>query len=109
MENLFNKPTKLGSEEFFETLLDRPGVRIERIVSTGQTTPAGEWYDQVEDEWVALLTGSAKIQFQGEPASIQLHPGDYLLIPANKRHRVEWTSTEENTVWLAVFLPSLKP
>jgi cupin 2 domain-containing protein len=43
--------------ELFEALLDRPGVRLERIVSTGQTTPDGDWYDQTADEWVVLLRG----------------------------------------------------
>jgi len=87
--------------ESIDVLLDRPGTRIERIVSTGQTTAAGEWYDQPEDEWVALLLGRATLVFDGGDP-VELAPGDWLLIPAHVRHRVEATSTDPPCVWLAV-------
>lgn len=90
------------SGEVFETLLDRGGVRIERIVSHGQSTPAGQWYDQEWDEWVLLLAGRAGILIEGEPASRELGQGDHLLLPAHCRHRVEWTTPDGPTVWLAV-------
>ena len=88
--------------EFFETLCESGGTRIERIVSNGQVTPEGEWYDQEQDEWVMLLSGSASILLEGEPEPRKLVPGDYLLIPAHCRHRVVRTDLLAATVWLAV-------
>ena len=76
--------------------------RLERIVSAGQATPPGEWYDQDTHEWVALLTGGAGLRFEDEAEPRVLRPGDYLLIPAHRRHRVEWTDPEAPTVWLAL-------
>ena len=87
--------------ETVDVLLDRPGARIERIVSTGQTTPPGQWYDQPGDEWVALLAGRATLRFE-DGAFVELAPGDWLLIPAHVRHRVEATSADPPCVWLAV-------
>ncbi len=75
-------------------------VRIERIVSRGHVTPPGEWYDQDTHEWVVLLTGSATLTF--EDRSETLAAGDHVLIPAHRRHRVEWTDPAQPTVWLAV-------
>jgi cupin 2 domain-containing protein len=95
-------PVSDPDEELFETLLQRPGVRVERIVSNGQATPPGEWYDQSWDEWVLLLAGSAELQFEAEPEWHQLKPGDTLMIPAHCRHRVEATSPYEPTIWLAL-------
>lgn len=92
-------------EERFDVLIDQPGVRIERIVSTGQRSPEGFWYDQPTAEWVALLHGRASLRFEGEPEARRLEPGDWVLIPAGCRHRVESTSTEPPAVWLAVHLP----
>jgi cupin 2 domain-containing protein len=89
-------------EELTETLLTGDSLRIERIVSRGHASPEGFWYDQEQDEWVALLKGSAGLRIEGEPDIINLRPGDSLLIPAHTRHRVEWTAEGEDTVWLAV-------
>lgn len=98
-----NLPTA-GADEVFETVLSRDGVRIERIVSTGQATPHGEWYDQEWDEWVLLLEGSAGLLIEGEPAPRILSSGDHLLLPARCRHRVEWTDPASRTIWLAVHM-----
>lgn len=92
-------PAGPEAAERFEDLLTRPGVRIERIVSSGQSTPPGEWLDQGWDEWVLLVAGRAGLTLDGE-ASMVLEPGVHLLIPAGKRHRVDFTETP--TVWLAV-------
>ena len=89
-------------EEMVDALVETPGVRIERIVSTGQATPPGQWYDSARDEWVVLLTGAARLRFETEPAARALVPGDWLHIPAHARHRVEWTDPARPTVWLAV-------
>ena len=103
--SLFETGTADPGREVVDLLLDRPGVRIERIVSTGQATPAGEWYDQPGDEWVALLAGRATLRCDDE-VPIELRAGDWLLIPAHVRHRVEATSQEPPCVWLAVHLPA---
>jgi cupin 2 domain-containing protein len=104
MLNLFSHVPKAGEQEFCETICTRQGVRIERIVSHGQTTPAGEWYDQSWDEWVLLLTGSARLLVDGDESPRSLGPGDHLLLPAGRRHRVEWTDPDKDTVWLAVHI-----
>ena len=92
---------ELTDRETVELLLERPGVRVERIVSTGQATPPGHWYDQPGDEWVALLAGRATLRLE-DGALVELGPGDWLLIPAHLRHRVEATSADPPCVWLAV-------
>jgi cupin 2 domain-containing protein len=100
--NLFaNVPTRLDKEET-AILAELSGARIERIVSTGQVSPPGLWYDQDRTEWVILLAGSAGLLMEGEAAPRILAPGDYLEIPPNCRHCVEWTAADRPTVWLAV-------
>ena len=88
--------------EVFQPLVERDGIRIERIVSRGQATPEGEWYDQEWDEWVLLLSGEAGILIGGEAKPRMLGEGDHLLLPAHCRHRVLWTAPDRPTVWLAV-------
>jgi len=83
-------------------LLASENLRIERIVSAGQASPAGFWYDQEWAEWVLLVSGSAGLLFEGEAEPRVLRPGDYLLIPAHRRHRVAWADVDHPTVWLAV-------
>ena len=95
-------PSKLAAE-LVETVIKSRHARIERIVSTGQASPEGFWYDQEEVEWVVVLKGEAKLMLEGEAQPIHLKPGDHVTIPAHRRHRVEWTSPNEPTVWLAVF------
>lgn len=90
------------SGEAFDTLIESDSVRIERIVSNGQATPAGEWYDQERDEWVLVLAGSAGLLFEGAQEPQCLGAGDCTLIPAGCRHRVDWTDPAAKTVWLAV-------
>jgi cupin 2 domain-containing protein len=101
--NLFaGLPRSTLELEQFSELFARPGLRIERIVSTGQASPQGFWYDQPEGEWVLLLQGAALLRFADEPEARKLGPGDYLDIPPGRRHRVEWTQAEPATVWLAM-------
>jgi cupin 2 domain-containing protein len=88
--------------EQVERLVDGRNVRIERIVSTGQASPPGFWYDQPDDEFVVLLAGAARLRFERDDQSLDLKPGDWVEIPAHERHRVEWTQAEPPTVWLAV-------
>ena len=101
MPNIFNLPSSLPNEELFETLISADNMLIERIISTGQTTPSGEWYDQDRDEWVILLQGEAVLAYT-DGSKIQLTAGDYLSIPAHQKHRVEYTSSEPPCIWLAI-------
>ena len=94
-------PADMGAE-VFEALLEQPGFRLERIVSTGQATPPGDWLQQDEHEWVMLVSGRAALRFEGESMDRELKPGDYVLIPSRCRHRVVWTAPDEPTVWLAL-------
>lgn len=101
--NLFaDLPATAQAAELFETLLQRPGLKIERIVSTGQRSPDGHWYDQADAEWVLLLSGNAQLRFADEAAARALNPGDFVEIAPHRRHRVDATSGTEPTVWLAV-------
>lgn len=100
--NLFDDIPDRLPEEQFVPLLTTADVRVERIVSRGHASPEGSWYDQPQPEWVAVLAGSAGLQFEGETAARILRRGDYLHIPAHVRHRVAWTDADEPTVWLAV-------
>jgi cupin 2 domain-containing protein len=100
-QNLFDQIPEKAPKELFTELLSANNVRIERIVSFGQVSPNGFWYEQAENEWVLLLEGSAQILF--DDRLVDLAPGDYLNIQAGERHRVEKTATNGRTVWLAVF------
>lgn len=105
MSNLFDDVPRALSAEQVDVLLETRGVRLERIVSTGHVTPAGEWYDQDRDEWVVVLRGRARLRIEGEAEDRSLSVGDHLLLRAHVRHRVEWTDPAESTVWLALFYP----
>ena len=98
--NLFaDLPAHLPAE-LVTKLLDTADVRIERIVSHGHASPADFWYDQPQAEWVIVLKGAARLQF--EDGAVEMKPGDFVNIPAHKKHRVEWTTPDEPTVWLGV-------
>lgn len=101
-------PTCLAAERF-DPLLSAANVRIERIVSTGQATPAGEWFDQAWDEWVVVISGAAELVLENEESPRCLGPGDYVFLPAGTRHRVAWTTPDRPTVWLAVHLHLVAP
>src|SRR5688500_2673714 len=89
-------------DEMFSTLLATRSFRVERIVSRGHASPLGFWYDQPEHEWVLLISGAARVRFDGEAEAVGMKPGDHLLIPAGRRHRVDWTAPEVDTVWLTI-------
>ena len=101
MKNLFdNIPTDLP-EELFETLIKSDNIHIERIVSKGHTSPKAGWYDQANNEFVLLLKGAARLEFE-DGRMVSMGVGDWLEIVAHERHRVDWTDGEEETVWVAV-------
>ena len=103
-ENLYeNLPTSIPIE-LIQVLAANHHVRIERIVSHGHSSPDDFWYDQKEQEWVIVLKGAARLQF--EDTSVDMKPGDFVNIPAHKKHRVDWTTPDEPTIWLAVFFTS---
>ncbi len=104
--NLFDPLPDAIAAEAVDVLLLRPGVRIERIVSLGQTSPPGFWYDQDEGEWVLLLSGAARFRFEDEPETRQLAPGDVIDVSPHRRHRIDWTDPSTPTIWLAVFYRS---
>lgn len=92
-------------DESFEPLSVGADVLVERIVSEGHATPAGEWLAQGREEWVMVVTGRARLRFEDEAEARELGPMDHLRIDAGRRHRVEWTTPDEPTVWLAVHYP----
>ncbi len=90
------------SKEVFEDIVSADGVRIERIISNGHSSPDSGWYDQDENEWVMVIKGSARLVFEGDQ-EVLLCEGDYLNIPRHTKHKVAWTDPDNITVWLAVF------
>lgn len=96
---LSNVPEHLP-EEWFESLVANPHVRIERIVSLGHCSAPDFWYDQPQHEWVMVIKGQAILQF--EDRTLTMQAGDYVQIPARTPHRVKWTTPDEPTIWLAV-------
>ena len=103
VQNLLAGIAQAGQDEMVTAILERQGLRIERIVSHGHTTPADQPYQQAEDEWVMVVEGAARLWLDGN-GEVELARGDHLLIPAGVRHRVTWTTPERSTVWLAVHI-----
>ncbi|MBZ0199528.1 MAG: cupin domain-containing protein [Ignavibacteriaceae bacterium] len=103
IKNIFASLPEDFSLEVFETILTSGDVKLERIVSKGHSSPEGFWYDQDENEWVLLLQGRAELKYFDDDENKILKAGDYLNIPAHTKHRVEWTSPNEETIWLALF------
>jgi cupin 2 domain-containing protein len=102
VKNFFSDVPKQLPDEWVENVIEGRNFRVERIVSHGHASPKDFWYDQEQNEWVILLQGRAALQFEGVDGFVQLGPGDYLKIPAHKRHRVEWTDPDRVSIWLAV-------
>jgi cupin 2 domain-containing protein len=98
--NLFAELPSDLPDELCTTLLEAPNVRIKRIVSQGHASPPDFWYNQDQQEWVVILKGAARLRF--DDGIMEMKPGDFINIPAHKRHRVEWTTPDEPTIWLAV-------
>jgi cupin 2 domain-containing protein len=90
-------------EELHETLATGKHFRIDRIVSAGHASEVDFWYDQKEAEWILVLQGEAKLQFDDSPELVHLKSGDWMNIPPRRRHRVDWTSSDPLTVWLAIY------
>ena len=104
--NLFEGIPAELPEELTEVLARGEGsVRVERMVSKGHASVDGFWYEQVEEELVVVLKGEGVLRFEDETGgrTVEMKAGDWIVIPVGCRHRVEWTSEEVETVWLAVF------
>ena len=102
--NLLTPLPNASPDEIVDLLASADGVRLERIVSHGQASPDGLWYDQFEAEWVLVLAGNARLAIEGENDERALGPGDSLYLPPRCRHRVTWTDPDRPTVWLALFI-----
>jgi cupin 2 domain-containing protein len=102
-KNIFNDMPAEIPEELIQEIFASGNIRIERIISKGHSSPEDFWYDQKENEWVMVLRGRARLQFFDDSTPIDLNDGDYLNIPSHKKHRIEWTDPDIETVWLAVF------
>ena len=102
VKNFFDKPIKQLEREYLEDIISTNHFKFERIISEGHASPESFWYDQDENEFVILLKGFAEIEFEANEV-VQLNPGDYLIIPAHKKHRVKKTSEKEKTFWLTIF------
>ena len=100
--NLFEADPPQNGERF-EALLTRRNVVIERIVSAAYTD--GEVYVQAQDEWVALLAGSATLEVEGEARP--LRAGDATYVRAGVAHRV--TECSGDAIWLAVHIHATRP
>lgn len=101
MHNIFDCIPENLDEEIFQQLVDGDNVRIERIISRGHSSPESGWYDQDRNEWVLVLKGEAVLLLEDEQ-TVNLKAGDFINIPAHKKHRVEWTDPDSETIWLAV-------
>ena len=99
--NIYNLIPDDLSDEVFEILVQNTSVTIERIISRGHSSPETGWYDENRNEWVMLLKGEARLSFADGP-SVNLKAGDFLDIPAHKKHRVDWTDPDTETIWLAI-------
>jgi cupin 2 domain-containing protein len=100
--NIFASLPAVLPDETFDELVENRAVRIERIVSQGHTSPESGWYDQDEHEWVIVLRGRGRLQFD-DGEEVGLDVGEWIEIPAHRKHRVAWTNPDVVTVWLAVF------
>lgn len=103
--NIFDDiPAELPEEHFLKICeLGKGQARVERIVSHGHASPEGFWYEQDEDEWVLILGGEAHLRIENRDHPVVLRPGDSILLPAHCRHRIDWTTPDQKTIWLAVF------
>ncbi|MFH2012036.1 MAG: phosphoribosylaminoimidazole carboxylase [Pseudomonadota bacterium] len=90
-------------EEVFDTICSTYNVLIERIVSRGHASPEGFWYDQEKNEFVLLVKGSAGLKLENKDDIVELKPGNYLNIGAHVKHRVEWTDSTCETIWLTIY------
>ena len=100
-QNIFEAIPDNLEEEIFQRLIHTEHVTIERIISKGHKSPQSGWYDQEKKEWVMVLRGEAVLSFENQPP-VHLQAGDFINIPSHKKHKVDWTDPDRETIWLAV-------
>lgn len=105
--NIFDDLPQQLPSELVQILVRATDVRIERIVSLGHASPPDFWYDQAQHEWVIVLQGAARLQF--EDGMVEMKPGDFINIPAFRKHRLDWTTPDKPTVWLGVQYADVRP
>lgn len=104
LPNIFTKlPEMFSNSEIIEPLYENQSVCIERITSVDMHNDNGEWYDQDNDEWVIVLQGEGGLMFD-DSSKVVLSPGDYLFIPAHRRHMLTHTSGNPPCIWLTVHI-----
>ena len=99
--NIFTNIPKQMNGEIFENIISKDSIKIQKIISKGDTTPKNKWYDQEDDEWVIIMQGEAILSFENQK-DIKLKTGEYINIPAHTKHRVSWTIETQETIWLAI-------
>lgn len=99
--NFFNSLNLKSNKEQFTELIKGRSFTAEKIISNGFKSPENKWMSEVNDEWVILLKGRAKLEFESGDI-INLKSGDYLRIPAKTKHRVLYTSKKPFCYWLAI-------
>ncbi len=99
--NIFDEISIDKEDEKFFEIFKNDVIRVEKIVSNGQKSPQNFWYEQEKSEYILLLEGFAILEF--EDCECELKKGDCLNIPAMQKHRVKFTTTDEPTIWFAIF------
>ena len=102
MNNIFDNIPENIDVEIMDNLVAGENVKIERIISKGQSSPDSGWYDQAENEWVLVIKGAAILEF-ANGSTQKMKAGDHINIVAHEKHRVQWTDPDTETIWLAVF------
>nr|VFJ56099.1 MAG: cupin 2 domain-containing protein [Candidatus Kentron sp. DK] len=100
-KNIFDAIPNTLEKEIFEDLAGNKHIKIERIISRGHRSPESGWHDQEQNEWVMVLRGEAVVSFP-DGSRVHLRTGDFIDIPRHRKHRVDWTTPEKETIWLAV-------
>lgn len=120
--NIFDLKDLSVNEEIIKILFKNENVKIEKIISTGQTT---DWQESNKNEFVILIQGNAEIEYYDNrmcedknfktnenimknlkntnDMKLQLGKGDIILIKKGERHRVSYTSKNPCCVWICIF------
>ena len=96
--NIFDVKNIDKNKEIVEILKENENVKIEKIISTGQTT---DWMKQEQEEFVMLIQGQAIIEYKNKKQ--ELRAGDTIIIKKNEKHRVAYTSENPCCIWICVF------
>ena len=91
--NIFDLKDLSEKEEVVRILAEGKNVKIEKIISTGQTT---DWQESEQNEFVILVQGEAEIEYFEDK-------GDTILINRGEKHRVSYTSKNPCCIWICIF------